>query len=155
MLLKRAPRGQLPLVQAVKQLQNDLLTGRPSTDIVVNAKKVGLFVLGAAFQKFLTKLEEQQEVLANITDVLMYAYAIESVHLRRAASEMTSLFTEHAMIRIEEAARVILAASSEGDTLRTNLSILRRLTKRDTPNTIGMRRGIAKRLLEAERFVLV
>jgi alkylation response protein AidB-like acyl-CoA dehydrogenase len=155
MLLKRAQRGQLPLVQAVKSLQEELLSGRPSTDIVANAKKVGLFVLGAAFQKFLTKLEEQQEVLAAITDVLMYAYAIESVHIRKPTAKMTTVFTEHAFTRIEEAARVILAASSQGDALRTNLAILRRLTKRDTPNTIEARRGIAGRLLEAERFVLV
>jgi hypothetical protein len=68
---------------------------------------------------------------------------------------MTTVFTEHALTRIEAAAREILAASSEGDTLRTNLAILRRLFKRDTPNTIEARRHIARRLLEAERFVLV
>jgi hypothetical protein len=155
MLLKRAQRGQLPLVQAVKSLQEELLSGRSSADTVANAKKIGLFVLGTAFQKFLTKLEEQQEVLAGINDVWMYAYAIESVHLRNTTAEMTSVFTEFALTRIEEAARVILAASSEGDALRTNLTILRRLTKRDIPNTIEARRRIARRLLEAERFVLV
>jgi alkylation response protein AidB-like acyl-CoA dehydrogenase len=155
MLLKRAQRGQLPLVQAVKQLQSELLSGQTSSDVAANAKKIGLFVLGVAFQRFLTKLEEQQEVLANISDVLMYAYAVECVHLRNATSWMTTVFTEHALTRIEAAAREILAASSEGDTLRTNLAILRRLLKRDTPNTIEARRHIARRLLEAERFVLV
>lgn len=155
MLLKRAQRGQLPLAQAAKTLQNELVSAAPSTDVVANAKKLGLFVLGAAFQKFLTKLEEQQEVLAGISDVLMYAYALESVHLRKTAPEMTAIFKEHAVTRIEEAARTILAACSEGNALRTNLAVLRRLTKRDTPNTIDIRRRIARRLLEAERFVLV
>jgi hypothetical protein len=155
MLLKRAQRGQLPLAQAAKKLQDELVSAPPSTGLVANAKKVGLFVLGVAFQGFLTKLDEQQEVLSNITDVLMYAYAIESVHLRSATAEMTTVFIEHAFTRIEEAAKVILAASSEGDALRTNLAILRRLTKRDTPNTIEIRHRIARRLLEAERFVLV
>ena len=155
MLLKRAQRGQLPLVQAVKALGEELLSGRPSSDVVANAKKVALFVLGAAFQKFLTKLDGEQEVLAGISDVMMYAYAIESVHLRSATARMTDLFTEFALSRIEESARTILAASSEGDALRTNLAILRRLTKRDPLNVIQARRGVAARLLEAERFVLV
>lgn len=155
MLLKRAQRGQLPLVQAVKALQSELLSGSPVADVVANAKSVGLFVLGAAFQRFLTSLEEQQEILAAISDVVMYAYALESVHLRGGAPELTALFTEHAFTRIEEAAKPILAASSEGDALRTNLAILRRLTKREMPNVIEARRRIARRLLEAERFVLV
>lgn len=154
MLLKRAQRGQLPLAQAAKKLQDELLSSPGGADLVINAKKVALFVLGAAFQKFLTALEDQQEVLSNITDVLIYAFAIESVHLRAAKADMTAVFTEHALTRIEEASRTILAASSEGDALRTNLAVLRRLTKRDIPNAIELRRNISRRLLEAERFVL-
>jgi alkylation response protein AidB-like acyl-CoA dehydrogenase len=151
MLLKRAQRGQLPLAQAVKQLQSDLLSSQPAAD----PKKVALFVLGVAFQRFLTDLEHQQEILAGITDVLMYAYAIESVTLRNPRAQMTAVFTDTAMTRIEEAARTILLASSEGDALRTNLAILKRLTKRDGVNTIDVRRSIAKRLLEAERYMVV
>jgi hypothetical protein len=67
---------------------------------------------------------------------------------------MTSVFTDEAMTRIEEAARTVLAASSEGDALRTNLAILKKLTRREAVNTIGARRRIAKRLMEAERYVL-
>jgi alkylation response protein AidB-like acyl-CoA dehydrogenase len=149
MLLKRAQRGQLPLAAAVKKMQADLLSLPPSP------KNVCLFVLGVAFQKYLTDLEHQQEILALLTDVLMYTYAMESVELRKAGPLMNSVLNEHAMIRIEEAARTILAACSEGDALRMNLSILRRLTKRDLPNTVEVRRHIAARLLEAERYVLV
>ena len=155
MLLKRAQRGQLPLVQAVKQFQSELLTTPISSDPVSNAKKIGLLVLGVAYQRFLTDLEHQQEILANISDVLMYAYAIESTHLRNARLEMTAVFTDSAMTRIEDAARTILLASSEGDNLRTNLAVLKRLSKREPVNTIEARRRIAKRLLEAERYVLV
>ena len=155
MLLKRAQRGQLPLPQAVKNLQQELLSPPAATDLVSNSKKIGLFILGVAFQKFGTELEHQQEVLACIADILMYAYALESVYLRNRSADMTTVFAEHAITRIEEAARMVVAACSEGDTLRTNLAILRRFTKRELPNTIEIRRRIAKRLLEAERFVLV
>ncbi len=56
MLLKRAQRGQLPLVAAVKQLQSELLSSPVSGTLVENAKKIGLLALGAAYQKFLTAL---------------------------------------------------------------------------------------------------
>jgi alkylation response protein AidB-like acyl-CoA dehydrogenase len=149
MLLKKAQRGQIPLVAQVKQVQEAILTG------TVNPRDVGLFVLGVAYQRFLTDLENQQEVLAGITDILMYTYAIESVRLRKADADMTAVFADEAMTRIEEAARTILAASSEGDMLRTNLAILKRFTKREAINTIEIRRRIADRLLEAQRYVLV
>ena len=154
MLLKRAQRGQLPLAQAVKKLQDEILT-TSAGDPVSNAKKIGLFILGIAFQRFLTELDQQQEILAAISDVLMYAYAIESVHLRKPAAEVTAVFADEAMTRIEEAARTVLAASSEGDSLRANLAVLKRLAKRDAVNTIEGRRRIARQLLEAERYVLV
>jgi len=144
----------LPLAQAVKQFQSELLTPQISSDPVSNAKKVGLLVLGVAYQRFLNELGHQQEILANLTDVLMYAYAIESTHLRNARVEMTAVFTDSAMTLIEDAARTILMASSDGDSLRTNLAVLRRLTKREGINTIESRRRIARRLLEAERYVL-
>ena len=144
----------MPLAQAVKQFQSELLTPQISSDPVSNAKKVGLLVLGVAYQRFLNELGHQQEILANLTDVLMYAYAIESTHLRNARVEMTAVFTDSAMTLIEDEARTILMASSDGDSLRTNLAVLRRLTKREGINTIESRRRIARRLLEAERYVL-
>lgn len=149
MLLKKAQRGQIPLAQEVKQFQSGLLTAQPS------ARNIGLFALGIAFQRFNTQLDQQQEVLANLTDVLMYGYAMESARLRNPGGELTAVFLDSAMAQIEEAARTILAACSEGDALRTNLAILRRLARRETFDLIQARRRIAKRLLEAERFVLV
>jgi alkylation response protein AidB-like acyl-CoA dehydrogenase len=172
-LLKKAQKGQLPLVEAVKKLQAELMAG-PSLDasastadedarLVKNAKKTGLFILGVAFQKYMTALEEQQEVLANITDVLMSAFAMESVWLRsqKAAGgrnaaqvkEMTSVFLREALEAIEGFARTVLANCSEGDGLRMNLTILKRFTKFTPVNAIELRRSIAKRLLESERYL--
>src|ERR1700726_4390685 len=88
MLLKRAQRGQLPLVEAVKKLQAEILAGPSLAEgdedsrLVANAKKVTLFALGVAFQKYMAALEEQQEVLAGITDIAMNAFAMESTLLR-------------------------------------------------------------------------
>jgi alkylation response protein AidB-like acyl-CoA dehydrogenase len=162
MLLKRAQRGQLPLVDAVKKVQAEILSG-PSAgepDPVANAKKIGLFLLGVAYQKFVDKIEEQQEVVAGITDVLMNAFAMESALLRakksgRAqSSDMAQVFACEAMDWIEAGARVVLAACSEGDALRTNLAVLRRFAKYEPVNAVALRRKIAARLLDAGRYVV-
>jgi hypothetical protein len=133
--------------------------------MVANAKKVGLLALGVAYQKFGAGIEEQQEVVANITDILMSAYAMESATLRahkiersgrnaENANEMATVFSREAMDTIDSAARTVLAACSEGDTLRTNLAVLKRFTKYEPVDLIGMRRKIAARLIQAERYVV-
>jgi hypothetical protein len=165
MLMKRAQRGRLPLVEAVKRLQNDLLGGptfnsgeSEETRMTANAKKAALFLLGVAYQKYFNDLENQQEIVAAITDVAMNAFAMESCVLRSRKNsigqEMTTVFVHEAMEIVESAARSVLAACSEGDALRMNLSILKRFTKCDPVNTIALRRRIAERLLEAERYVV-
>ena len=94
MLLKRAQKGQLPLVEAVKKLQAELLAGpqlsaAPAGDeqTVANAKKIALFALGIAYQKFMADLENQQEVVAGITDIAMNAFGMESALLRAKKME--------------------------------------------------------------------
>ncbi len=168
MMLKRAQKGVLPLVEAVKKLQAEILTG-PSLageiDMVANAKKIGLFALGVAYQKYMAAIEEQQEVVASITDILMNAYAMESAMLRAEkiahsgknaenAREMAAVFAREAMDTIDGAARTVLAACSEGDALRTNLAVLKRFTKYEPLDMIGARRRIAARLIAAERYVV-
>ena len=160
MLLKRAQRGQLPLVEAVKKLQAEILGGPSGGDLAGNAKKVFLLCLGIAYQKYTTALEDQQEILANLTDIAMNAFAMESVLLRTQkhrsgiTADMSAIFVREAMETVESAARAVLAASSEGDALRTNLAILKRFTKFEPVNAIALRRRIASRLLEAERYVV-
>ncbi|MGA2184972.1 MAG: acyl-CoA dehydrogenase family protein [Bryobacteraceae bacterium] len=165
MLLKRAQRGQLPLVEAVKRLQNELLGGptfntgdAEEVRMTANAEKAALFLLGIAYQKFFNELENQQEILAAITDVAMNAFAMESCVLRaqknHAGKELATIFVHEAMETVESAGRAVIAACSEGDPLRMNLSILKRFTKCDPVNAIALRRRIAERLLEAERYVV-
>src|SRR5579864_1186054 len=132
--------------------------------MVANVKKVALFALGVAYQKYMNALEDQQEILAGITDIAMNAFAMESVLLRtqklaaqgkgEIASQMSPVFLREAMETIESAARTVLAASSEGDALRTNLAVLKRFAKFEPVNAIGTRRKIAARLLEADRYAV-
>ena len=171
MLLKRAQKGQLALVEAVKKLQAELLGG-PSlstggdeeTKLVENAKKVALFALGVAYQKYMNAIDDQQEILAGITDIAMNAFAMESTLLRTQkmadhgkgenARDMTAVFVREAMETVESAARTVLAACSEGDALRTNLAVLKRFTKFEPVDAIATRRRIAARLLQADRYAI-
>jgi len=159
MLIKRAQRGRLGLVAAVKKLEGEALSPTMQVDVVTGAKQAALLCIGVAYRKFFNALEEQQEVLAGITDVAMNAFALESVLLRAAKSRSpiaalyAAVFQEEAMRTVEDAARTVLSACAEGDMLRTQLAALRRFTRRDSADLIGLRRQIAARLIEAGRYV--
>jgi len=158
MLFKRAMRGQLPLVAAAQKVMGEILSGPPAqSDIVANAKKIALLVMGLAYQRFQMELEKQQEVLMLIADIIMETFAMESARLRATKSglhaEATQVFLPDAMARIELAARTAIAACSEGDALRTNLAVLRRYARYDPVDAVALRRQIADRVLQAGRYV--
>ena len=158
MLFKRAMRGQLPLVAAAQKVMGEILSGPPpQSDIVANAKKIALLVMGLAYQRFQMELEKQQEVLMLIADIIMETFAMESARLRATKSglhaEATQVFLPDAMARIELAARTAIAACSEGDALRTNLAVLRRYARYDPVDAVALRRQIADRVLQAGRYV--
>ncbi len=166
MLLKRAQRGQLGLVQAVKALQAELLappsasTETEEARLIANAKKIAVLLFGAAYQRYLTEIEAQQEVMAGIADVMMAAFAMESVWLRArksgsdAGAEMASVLLRESMEGIESSARTVLAACAEGDALRTQLAVLRRLVKFEPVNAIGIRRKLAARMISSGRYMV-
>ncbi|MDE3198963.1 MAG: acyl-CoA dehydrogenase family protein [Acidobacteriota bacterium] len=158
MLLKRAQQGRLGLVKAAKALMGEILSGAGGGDPAANAKKIALLLLAAAFEKFGAAMDKEQEVLSGIADVLMEAFAIESVSLRvektGKGADLRDVFVRDAMTRIESSARTVLAGCSEGDALRSNLAVLRRFAKYDPINSIAIRRRIADGLLAAGHYVV-
>ena len=177
-LLKRAMGGQLPLMPAIKQLMDEVLSGPSASEefdgvlaeeqkLVASAKKLGLFAAGAATQKYMMQIEQQQEVMGAIADMVIEVYAMESVLLRtmkltsaqgEAAATlpiaMTRVYLSQAMDKIEASARKIIADVAEGDMLRTQMAILRRLGKHDPVNTVGLRQEIAEKIIERGRYGL-
>ena len=167
MLMKKALKGELPLLAAAKQLQDEIMS--PSMALPETSdeplldetractvfKKVVLLVAGTAMQRYGTKLEQEQEVLSYLADILIDAYTAESAVLRArdaaarklanadAHADAARVTTNEAAGRIELAARSCLAAMAEGDTLRTQLAALRRLMKVTPVNTVAMRRRLA------------
>jgi alkylation response protein AidB-like acyl-CoA dehydrogenase len=171
MLIKRAMAGALPLIPAAKKLADELLSG-PSFDeapagafaeeerSLAQAKKVFLLAAGSAVEKFRGKLSENQEIVASLSNIVMDVYAIEST-LRRAQKaraengpmgDAARAFAYDAMDRIEKEARTALAATSDGDTLVTQIAALRRLAKHAPVDTIALRRRVADAVLARDRY---
>ena len=177
-LLKRAMSGQLPLMPAIKKLMDEVLAGPALAEevegplveerkLVTQAKKLGLFAAGAATQKYMQAIQDQQEIMGAIADMVIESYAMESAVLRAqkiASSQgegaaalpiaLTRVYLSQAMEKIEAAARKIIAAVADGDMLRTQLAILRRLAKYEPFNTIELRKKIAGKVIERGKYTL-
>ncbi len=177
-LLKRAMTGQLPLMPAIKKLMDEVLSGPSMSEelegplpeeqkLVAQAKKLGLFAAGSATQKYMQAIQDQQEIMGAIADMTIETYAMESAVLRAqkiVASRgetaaalpvaMTRVYLSHAMEKVESAARKVIAAVADGDMLRTQLAILRRLAKYEPFNTIALQQEIALKMIERGKFTL-
>jgi len=176
-LLKRALSGQLPLLAAIKKLMDEMMAGptgfaeedertlAPQRKLIENAKKIGLMVAGAASQKYMQQIADHQEVMGAIADIVIEVFAMDSVLARtlklidsqgEAASAtaiaMTNVYLQVGFARVEAAAKKALADVAEGDMLRTQMTILRRLLKTDLVNVIAARDKIAARVLEAGKY---
>jgi alkylation response protein AidB-like acyl-CoA dehydrogenase len=176
MLTKRAMKNRLPVLVAAQKVANELLTLRPKVEMddgkltlqkemVEMSKKIALLVAGAAVQKYMTKLAEEQEILSSISDVVIEVFAMESALLRAMKSAerfgdekseiqkaMVKVYVNDAFHRVEGFARQALAAIAEGDVLRTQLSALKKLARFTPVNTIVLRREIADSVIKIGRF---
>jgi alkylation response protein AidB-like acyl-CoA dehydrogenase len=177
MLMKRSMKGQLALIPAAQKVLEEILgmgaaeemiEDRPLAEeakLVEGAKKAALLVVGSAVQRYLQALEHEQEVIGVLSNLVMEVYAMESVLLRilkklgkgaleGCAAEMaaTRAYIYAAADRMEFDARRALARIAEGDALRTQLAMLRRLLRRIPPDTIELQRRVADRALELNRY---
>ncbi|HEX2918217.1 MAG TPA: acyl-CoA dehydrogenase family protein [Edaphobacter sp.] len=174
-LMKSATSGKLALTPAVKQLMDEVMAGPVEREeregplaeayaVLAAAKKLVLFAAGVATQRYMQQLADQQEVMAEIANMVIELYAMESGVLRadkiggrggaEIARAMAQIYCETAMDRLEVSARRIVAAAAEGDMMRTQMTILRRIAKHDPADTIGLRRQVAQHVLRAGRYSL-
>lgn len=163
MLLRRALKGQLPLIQAAQKLQKELL--EPSfeepEDVelhqIAGLKKLALMVAGLAVQKYGQGVEEEQEVLGTVADILIDAYAAESALLRARrlgglAPVLARIYLVQALDRAQAGALSVLPRLVEGDEARVVYSAARRLTKREPADLVALRREVAEAVLEAQGY---
>jgi alkylation response protein AidB-like acyl-CoA dehydrogenase len=176
MLMKRAMAGIVPLIPAAMKLGEEVLAGPSFEDAptgpfadeersLAQAKKIFLLASGTAVQKFREQLAEHQEIVAALSNIAMDVYGMES-SLRRAQKaaakrsgeasavmgDAARAFIYDALDRVEKEARTALAATAEGDTLTTQLAVLRRFAKHNPVDTIALRRRVADAVLAQDRY---
>ena len=177
-LVKRAMAGQLPLLGAIKKLMDEVMSPGAAAEeaqgplahehkLLAHAKKLALFAAGVASQKYMQALADQQEIMGAIADCVMEVYATESAILRteklistkgeaaaKQAIAMTRYYASNSFERVEVASRKVIASVAEGDMLRTQMAIHRRLAKQDPSDTIALSRQIARHVLDAGRYTV-
>lgn len=173
-LLRKGMKGELPLLAAAQKVMGDVLSAAQPVDeslplgleksLVDRAKKISLLFAGVAAQKLGNKLAEEQEILGNLADAIIEIFAMESVVLRtekalaregeraQVKAKMARLYCYEAFQRVESLARETLAAVEQGDTLRTQLSAVKKLARVNPVNTIGLQRDIADRVIADGRY---
>ncbi|WP_101843158.1 acyl-CoA dehydrogenase family protein [Halobacillus sp. Marseille-P3879] len=176
-LLKKAMKGELPLLQKAQKLQEELMTLMPEEPgdealeqekyLLKNAKKIALLAAGLAAQKYGEKLENEQELLVNIADITGELYNMESAVLRTEKAILkdgeeknaqkllyTQIYVQEAFNRIEAHAKETLIAAESGDSLRMMLGALRKLTRHTPTNVIRKKREAAQTLITAQKYIV-
>jgi len=176
MLTKRALKNRLPLLTTAERIGSDIVTLKPKIEVddegfalqiemVDMAKKITLLLIGLAFRRYLSKLADHQEILGFLSDMVIEIFAMESALLRAMKSirsaegekskikkAMVKVYVNDTFGRIEDCARKVLAAISEGDLLRTYMSSLRKLTRFLPVNSVILRREIADYVIKFGRY---
>jgi len=177
MLIKAALSGKLPLMPAIQSIMDEVMSGpiekedregplAAEYDLLAAAKRLTLFTAGAATQKYMQQLSDEQEIMGALADMIISVYTMESAVLRadkiaaqqpRASAipvAMARIHTASAFDTLEGCARTIIAAVAEGDMARTQFAILRRLAKHDPADTITLRRQVAQHVIRAGKYIL-
>src|SRR5215470_10209096 len=112
------------------------------------------------------KIQEQQEIMGAIANMTIETYAAESAVLRAKkmaarngeasaphAIAMARVYLAGALEKIESEAKTVIAAAADGDMLRSQMAILRRLSKYEPINTIALREQIAHKVIDSGKYV--
>ena len=162
-LLKRAMSGRLELLGPTRRAQDALLGAElPSFEgplaaeraAVAATRTVTLLLAGAAVQRYGTRLEDEQEVLAGLADLAIDLFAMESVVERGGASpvpvhgDLAKLVVAERAAAVEQRARSLAATVAEGDEARTLVAGIRRLMRGEPVDRIALSRRVAAAVTE-------
>ena len=172
MLIRRAMKGELDLMTPAQQLMNEIMSislPEPAEGLlgeekraVTNMKKATLLLAGAALQKYMQDIENQQEILMNVADMGINAFVAEAA-LARALKhgeahpimyDMARLYVRKALAAVNRAGNEVINAIAEGDEHRILAGALKRWTKIEPINTIEIRRKIAKHMVDRGQYSL-
>ncbi len=175
-LLKKAMKGELDLMTSAQNVAKELMSipdfGEPSDDVFEQAheqvkkfKKAVLMVAGSAAQKLMMELAKEQEILMNISDMIIETYVAESVLLRveklvkvkksetiSEQIEIMNVYLYDAADKLNKYGKDALNSFAEGDELRMMLMGLKRFTKQQSFNVKEARRRIASHIIETGSY---
>ena len=176
MILKRAMKGKLDLMGPAMAVSKELMSipefgneddtaFAAEKKTILNMKKSILMVAGAAVQKLMMKLNDEQEILMNIADMSIETYNAESTLLRvikmtdkngEAASrlqiDLMRCYLNDAVDKVNKAGKEAINAFAEGDELRMMLLGLKRFTKATPFNSKDARRRVADKLIAENKY---
>ncbi|KQS25380.1 acyl-CoA dehydrogenase family protein [Dyadobacter sp. Leaf189] len=178
MLLKRAMKGQLDLMGPAAAVGKEIMSipdfGAEEEEtlfakekkVLKNLKKAVLMVSGAAVQKFMMKLSEEQEIIMNLADMVIEIYVAESVLLRVEKSiellgeeanalqrDIAAIYLNRAVEKVNSAGKSAITSFAESDELSVMLMGLKRFTKIEPSNLKNARRRIADELISKNAYV--
>lgn len=175
MTLKRSVKGEIGVLSAAMKLASEILSGPVSfkgddenifsveQQLIKNSKNIAVLVLGASAQKYMDKINDEEEILDSISDIMMEVYAMESVLLRvqkglkngkfsEVHTKMAKVFCNDTMPKIETHSKKIISTLYDGDMQKTYLTALKRLTKFTPINSIALHREIASFLIDKNDY---
>lgn len=178
MMLKRAMKGRLDLMGPAMNVQKELMSipdfaneeegifSREKKQ-VQNLKKAILMTAGAATQKLMQKLQEEQEIIMNIADMAIETFVTESVLLRviklvdkvgedaaKVQVAMMRCYLNDAVDKVAKSGKEAINAFASGDEQKMMLLGLKRFTKADSFNSKDARRIVADKLISEGRYTL-
>jgi len=177
MMLKRAMKGKLDLMGPAMNVQKELMSipdlgnddNAPFSKerkVIANLKKCILMVAGAAVQKLMKDLSQEEEIIMNIADMAIETFVAESALLRvikmsqktgeensKMQTEMVKCYLNDAVDKVAKAGKEAINAFAEGDEQKMMLLGLKRFTKTEPFNSKNARRMIADKLIEEGKYV--
>ena len=178
MILKRAMKGQLDVMGPAKAVGKEIMSipdfsieeddslFAAEKKVIKNLKKAALMISGAAVQKFMMKLSDEQEIIMNLADMVIEIYIAESVLLRVEKrngllgndanvlqKDIAAIYLNTAVEKINQAGRSAITSFAESDELRVMLMGLKRFTKIEPVNLKDARRRIADELIAKNDYV--
>jgi alkylation response protein AidB-like acyl-CoA dehydrogenase len=169
-LLKRAMKGELPLMQFGQQVAKEISNPiKPETFTgplarlkhgVELSKRQCMLAAGLAVQVLGQKLIDNQEVMARMSNMLMEIYAMESAVVRAEhmvesghrwaaiARDMTELYVNESWHKVHGDARMLCADVVEGEALRHALAGVKAFTEFHPTSSARLRGRIASELIQ-------
>ncbi len=178
MILKRALKGRLDILTPAKNVARELVsipdfggsddgTFGAEKKLIIQFKKAILLTAGAAVQKLMVKLENEQEILMHIADMVMITFHAESALLRvmklsssrgeqavSFESDILRTFLYDSADKIDKSGKDAINAFADGDEQKMLLMGLKRFTKTNPFNSKESKRRIADKLIAFGKYPL-